>query len=292
MSLSGSIRSSLIAAAAFIIIIIGNIVIIAQSAEGVWKGRVKPDSSGEINLSFSRSSEKGGKNWFGTDFKFDEIDGLSAAEVNANRSVNFSIKREAGTIDCTGSFNENRGSGTFKFAANSNFVSSLESLGYRPDLEDLFASVSLDITESFARGVASMGFGSNDFEDVIKAKIFKITPEFAAEIRAAGFEDLSMEDLVKARIFKIDAAFVNGVRQAGLMDRSMESMVKLSIFKVTPEFIDEVRNEGLTGLTIEELVKLRIFKIDGAYIKKARAENVPMNVETLVNRKIGVWGKN
>jgi hypothetical protein len=62
----------------------------------------------------------------------------------------------------------------------------------------------------------------------------------------------------------------------------------MSIFKVTPEFVAEVRNEGLTDLSMEEVVKLRIFKIDGEFIRKAKAEGVDLNVQSLVQRKLGV----
>jgi len=39
------------------------------------------------------------------------------------------------------------------------------------------------------------------------------------------------------------------------------------------------------------LVKMRIFKIDAAFIRQSRAEGVPLNVEKLVEKRIGVWGK-
>ena len=65
----------------------------------------------------------------------------------------------------------------------------------------------------------------------------------------------------------------------------------MQIFKVTPEFVTEVRNEGLTNLSVEDIVKLRIFKIDAEYIRSAKADGVPMEVERLVQRKIGV-GRN
>jgi hypothetical protein len=65
----------------------------------------------------------------------------------------------------------------------------------------------------------------------------------------------------------------------------------MRIFKITPAFVTEVRNEGLSDLSIEEIVKLRIFKIDGEFIRKARAEGVPLEVERLVQRRIGVSHK-
>jgi hypothetical protein len=63
----------------------------------------------------------------------------------------------------------------------------------------------------------------------------------------------------------------------------------MRIFKVTPEFINEARNEGLTNLSIEDLVKMRVFKIDGAFIRQAKADGVPLDVEKLVQKRIGVW---
>jgi hypothetical protein len=77
----------------------------------------------------------------------------------------------------------------------------------------------------------------------------------------------------------------------GFDKEPFESLVKMQIFKVTPEFVTEVRNEGLTNLSVEDIVKLRIFKIDAEYIRRAKAEGVPMEVERLVQRKIGV-GRN
>jgi hypothetical protein len=44
-------------------------------------------------------------------------------------------------------------------------------------------------------------------------------------------------------------------------------------------------------VTVEDIVKLRIFKIDAAYIRQAKADGVPLEVERLVQRKIGV-GRN
>jgi hypothetical protein len=44
----------------------------------------------------------------------------------------------------------------------------------------------------------------------------------------------------------------------------------------------------LNNLQVEDLVKLRIFKIDTEFIRAAKADGVPMEVEQLVQRKIGV----
>ena len=76
--------------------------------------------------------------------------------------------------------------------------------------------------------------------------------------------------------------------EMGFEKHQFEDLVKMSIFKITPAFVAEVRNEGLTNLTMEEVVKLKIFKIDAEFIRQAKAEGVPLNVERLVQRRIGV----
>jgi len=82
------------------------------------------------------------------------------------------------------------------------------------------------------------------------------------------------------------------VSQMGFDKEPFESLVKMQIFKVTPEFVTVMRNEGLTDLQIEDLVKLRIFKIDTDFIRAAKADGVPLEVERLVQRKIGVARRN
>jgi hypothetical protein len=74
----------------------------------------------------------------------------------------------------------------------------------------------------------------------------------------------------------------------GFDKEPFETLVKMQIFKVTPEFVTEMRNEGLNNLQIEDLVKLRIFKIDTEFIRAAKADGIPLEVERLVRRKIGV----
>jgi hypothetical protein len=82
------------------------------------------------------------------------------------------------------------------------------------------------------------------------------------------------------------------MQSAGFSDISSEEAVKLRIFKVTPEFVREMQTEGLSNLSVEQATKLKIFNIDVNFIRQARTENVPINVEALVEKRIGVWKRN
>ena len=235
----------------------------------------------------------------GQTFDFADLQGLSREQALSGGAVKFSLVREAGRIDCEGSFQNGKGSGTFRFTGNSSFVSAMKSRGF--DFEEtsisneehhsenrLFAATTLNVTTALADDLSSAGFGKLQVEDLFKAAIFKIDSRFMREMKASGFPNLGMEELVKARIFKIDANFVSQVSQMGFDKEPFESLVKMQIFKVTPEFITEVRNEGLTNISVEDTVKLRIFKIDSEFIRQAKADGVPLEVERLVQRRIGV----
>src|SRR5215208_4180088 len=265
---------------------------------GDWTASVSKDEAKiQLNLE-ERRNKNGSKHQHGSCFDFSELQGLTREQALSGGPVSFSLVREAGRIDCEGTFQDGKGSGTFRFTGNAAFVSAMKSRGFdfeensedndRHPEDRLFAATTLNVTTALADDLNSAGFGKLQVGDLFKAAIFKINSAFMREMKASGFENLGMEELVKARIFKIDANFVRQVAQMGFEKEPFESLVKMQIFKVTPEFITEVRNEGLTNLHVEDVVKLRIFKIDAEFIRKAKADGANITVESLVERKIGV----
>jgi hypothetical protein len=272
------------------------------SLTGTWTASVSKDAkdTSKINLNFERSSKNGRSN-MGQNYDFSDLQGLTREQALNGGPVNFSLVREAGRIDCEGSFQNGKGSGTFRFTGNAAFVSAMKSRGFdfaedlnandddRHGENRLFAATTLNVTTALADDLVAAGFTKLRTDDLFKAAIFKVDSKFAREMKASGFENLGMEELVKARIFKIDADFVRQVSQMGYAKEPFESLVKMQIFKVTPEFLTEMRAEGLTNLQLEDAVKLRIFKIDTEFIRQAKSEGVPMEVEKLVQRKIGVY---
>lgn len=281
-----------------IVIVIGSYVIVAQTVvTGDWKAETKNDEPDKIYLSFERRTDRGGHNQNGSTFEYSDLQGLTREQAQ-NGSVTFRLAREAGTIECQGTFTNGKGSGTFQFTPNRAFLDSMKSRGF--DFEKssskhqslpedrLFTAATINLTTAFVDDLLSANFGPLDIDDLFKARIFNITPQFMAEMKATGFPNLTMEDLVKARIFKIDANYVREVRNMGFDKEDFEGLVKFRIFKVTPEFLNEIKSEGFANLTSEEIVKFRIFKIDGDFIRQARAEEPNITVEGLVRRRIGV----
>lgn len=264
-----------------------------QPITGTWTASVN-DNSNKIHLSLAIKSDQRGNHQSGQTYEYSELQGLSNEQARAGGSVRFSLIREAGRIDCEGSFQNGQGSGTFLFTGNPTFVANMKSRGFdfeklagiNHDLEErLFVATTVNVTTTLADDLLASGFTNLGVEDLFKAAIFKIDSQFMRDMKATGF-NLGMEDLVKARIFKIDPSFVAKATEMGFANESFESLVKMQIFKVTPEFVAEMRNEGLNNLSVEDVVKLRIFKIDGAFIRQSKADGVPLEVERLVRRRI------
>lgn len=253
-----------------------------------------------IYLNFERGTARNHRNQIGQSYLFSELQGLTREQVESGGAVKFSLVREAGTIACEGTFQDRKGIGTFHFTANQSFISGMKSRGFDFEKNDktwgderdsenkLFSAAALNVTTALADDLLAVGLGKLNVDDLFKAAIFKIDSKFAREMKASGFPNLGMEELVKARIFKIDAQFVTQVMQLGFANQSFEELVKMRIFKVTPEFIASVRSEGIANPSVEELVKMKIFKIDSDFIRKAKADGVPLEVERLVERRIGV----
>jgi len=288
---------ALVTSVALLLWIAGAKVTAQSSLSGDWTASVNKDNS-KLQLNLERRTDKGHRNQMGQSFEFSDFQGLTREQALNGGPVSFSLVREAGRIDLEGSFQNGKGSGTFRFTGNAAFVSAMKSRGFDfeqssdnddRDREDrLFAATALNVTTALADDLSSAGFGKLQVEDLFKAAIFKIDSKFMREMKDSGFPNLGMEELVKARIFKIDAEFVKQVAQMGFDKEPFESLVKMQIFKVTPEFVTEMRSEGLTNVDVEDLVKLKIFKIDTEFIRAAKAEGVPLEVERLVQRKIGV----
>ncbi len=272
------------------------------SAQGVVTGTWTAAVSGEkakLHLNLEQGGKK--KHQIGQSYDLSELQGITLDQAKSGGPVRFSLVREAGTIECEGTFENGKGTGTFRFTPSQSYISAMKSRGFDFEKdpptksheegrfeERLLTAAALNVTTALADDLLSAGFGKLGVSDLFKATIFKVDSKFMREMKASGFPNMGMEELVKARIFKIDAKFVTEATQMGFDKEPFESLVKMRIFKVTPEFIAEVRNTGLQNLKIEEIVKLRIFNIDAEFIRQAVADGVQLEVEKLVQRKLGV----
>lgn len=283
---------------AFIVIVFGSYVISAQGEiSGTWTSKISEKDPDRIQINFKRTSDADRNYSNGSSFDINDLQGISRNGLE-NGGGSFRIVRDAGSIELNGSFEDGKGSGTYRFVPDHGYAQQMKARGFdfaKPAkdgtskyAERMFTAAMLDVSVALADDLRSSNFPDLDVNDLFKAKIFKIDGKFIAEMAATGFPNLDMEDMVKARIFKIDADYIRGIKDAGFGADKFEHLVKYSIFKVTPEYLSELRNEGLTELSPEEIVKLRIFRVNADFVRTAKAEDPNISVEKIVQKKIGV----
>src|SRR5919199_5429882 len=119
---------------AFLVLAAAPVAVAQNVLTGDWKASTdnNPD---KISLSFERRTERGGHNQMGMTYDFADLQGLSREQAVGGGAVRFSLVREAGRIDCEGSFQQGKGSGTFRFTGSQSFVSAMKSRGF--DFEKL-----------------------------------------------------------------------------------------------------------------------------------------------------------
>lgn len=262
-----------------------------ETFSGTWTAELKRDKpTDRIQFSFHRRSDRGNGDFSGSDYALSDFQGLTREQVFSSLStrVSFRLVREAGSIECEGTFRDGKGAGDWRLVQNQSFRSAMRSRGY-DNLTDqqMFTSVMINLTARFVDDLKTIGFGELSFQDVIKAQIFKVTPQFVAEMKSLGFDNLGLEELVKARIFDINAEFIRQVQGMGFEKQSLEGLVKFRIFKITPEFISAMKSADFENLSAEELVKLRIFEITPEFIRSMKAEGLSqISVEDAVKLKI------
>ncbi|NNE66575.1 MAG: hypothetical protein HKN33_08405 [Pyrinomonadaceae bacterium] len=258
-----------------------------KQVTGSWKAKYKEKQGDKIHISFY-ADDSDDDHRMGSSVKFERLQGLTKDQALAGGPVAFTLSAEAGNIDMNGTFENQRGKGTFVFTPDPSFASAVEGMGFeRISSRKLFSSAVLDVKLSLVSELRNSGLRVSDYDDVFKATIFKVDAEYINEMSRAGFENLDMEGLIQGRIFKIDADYASKVIAMGFGSQSLDELVKFRIFKVTPEFLSEMKSEGYTNLTVEQVVQLRIFKITPEFIQEMRTKgHSNPTVEELVQLRI------
>src|ERR1044071_9785668 len=193
------IGMALITSFALLIWITGRSVTAQNTTSGEWTASLSSKDN-KLQLNLERRN-KGHRNQMGQTYEFSELQGLTREQVQNGGPVSFSLVREAGRIDMEGSFQNGKGSGTFRFTGNLSFVSAMKSRGFdfeqssksddddRDSEDRLFAATALNVTTALADDLNSAGFMGLRTEDLFKAAIFKINSQFMREMKASGFQN-------------------------------------------------------------------------------------------------------
>jgi hypothetical protein len=223
--------------------------------------------------------------------------------------VSFTIVREPGTFNCTGSAGEGSGAGQFTYAENARFDDALASRGLgrstphqslelaisgttltfvdqiramaqRPTTGDIVRVVQHGITPKYIADLASLGYRVTSLDQLVRLRDHGVTTEFIRAVQAAGYRNLSPDDLVRLADHGVREKYIADMRAAGYTQVTADQLVTLRDHGVTPRYIGDLAGAGYKNLSAEDLIALRDHGVTVSFVERLKAHgytNVPVH---------------
>jgi len=243
---------------------------------GQWTADVRKASGDDIQFNLKRTSDDGRSDYSsGRTMKISDFQGLNIAEITsaAKANVSFSLVREAGTINCEGTFSQGLGAGFWKFTPNAGFVSMMQSRGYNNLTdEDLIRATFNNLTSKYIDELKTAGFDKLTFDDLARAAGHKISVGYINELRSAGYNLVSMDEVVRASNHDINREFIAEMRSAGFGQLSMDDLIRLKNHDISSSYIGELKAEGISNITADDAIRAKNHDITGDLIRRAKAQ--------------------
>lgn len=237
---------------------------------GRWSiASTRSDDPAHVQLRLEYSSSSAGTSW---NSSWSNSVALADAGIPADRlrgpigPVSFTIQREPGSFNCTGSAGEGSGAGQFTYTSNARFDDALASRGmgrptFHESLELAIAGATLAFVDRL-RGAAQHATTA----DVVRVVDHGVTPKYIDDLASAGYHPASLDEFVRLRDHGVNVEFIRAVQQAGYKNLSSDDLVRLADHGVRERFIADMRAAGFTRVSADELVMMRDHGVSPRYL--------------------------
>jgi hypothetical protein len=261
---------------------------------GEWiRFRLEPQRGNPAKIQASFRQERNGDehdNW-STGFMPSDLIGLEVSSFHGSgsRPLHFSVIREAGRLDCSGSGGNDYASGYCSFADNPAFTQLLVSRGIgrptreqwfglmavntrralidavgearypTPTINDLMALSALGVDGPYITEMARAGYRPDSIRKVIEFKALGITPQWIAGFVRIGYANVPGDGLVQMRALGITPEYIEGYQRIGYRDLPVSTLVQLKALDITPEFVRTTVGSRQAMPSIGELVQMKMY---------------------------------
>ena len=201
------------------------------------------------------------------------LNGLSPDQLRGRRGpVHFTIKEDAGTLDCSGTAGSGEGDGSCSFAGNQGFVAELERQGFgRADEQQLFSLTMMDIGLPMFAEVARQGYRGASVADVIRLREHGVGLDMLREVGALGYKLPTLGALADLRDHGVTTDYIRAVMANGLGKLSPEELIDLRDHGVMPDYVAQVRRNGLPNADVRALIDMRDHGVSAAFVRALAA---------------------
>lgn len=243
------------------------------------------DQPGSVQFSLQSSQ---GDNHLSTSsgWKLADLRGLDWA-APAKHDVSFAVARDAGTIDCKGFVQDQRGAGLFTFEPSPQYRPEMAKLGFDFEDRELLSATIFDVSLDFARAMKTLSVRGLDAGKLLAFRIHGVTPQFVRDLRATGLEAADAGKLIAFRIHGVTPEFVNDLHGAGIKVNDEDKLIAFRIHGVSAEFAGEISHLGFPHAPADQLIALRIHGVTPEYIEGLRSKGMQnLTLEQLISLRI------
>lgn len=243
-----------------------------MKTDGNWFAVIKGDS---IEISFKSDEHSNSSHTF----QLRELSGIPR-----DKQGDFTLTREAGTMNFNGKFEGDKGMGTYKFTANKDYSTAMnkEGLDIKKD-NDLMVFFLINIKVSYVQMLKKNGFNNLDKDQVIPLAALDVNEAYITSIKKA-IPDIDLENLVPFKSLGIDKAFIEEIRSSGYKNVSPSNIIALKSQGIDGKYINDFRSSGKKSDNAEnnnrnnndnndddDIIAFKALNVDKAFIDSFKA---------------------
>jgi beta-lactamase regulating signal transducer with metallopeptidase domain len=224
-----------------------------DNVPGTWE--IRPtDTTGTVHLRIVELNSS-----TGTDVRVAQLEGLTGVQLSgAGGSVQFKVRRDAGTFTFEGVIRNGVGAGTFTFAADPSFPDQLAKRGFaRPTAGEQYQMARHDIGFAFVDELTKQGYGKPQTSELVRAGQHGIQTDYLRDMAALGYRVGTLDVLITLRDHGVTPAYVRGLADSGYKNLPADDLREARDHGVTPEYVRAMRDSGYGSLQMGELIKVR-----------------------------------
>ena len=248
-------------------------------------------TGGKIHANFRQDRDGRDHDSWSTGFLPSELLGLEVSSFRGtgSRPLHFTLVREAGRLDCSGTGGSGHAYGGCRFTSDPNFTRLLASRGIgtpterqafglmavnarrdlidavadarypTPSIDNLTALAALGVDGRYISEMSHAGYRPNTIQRLIEFKALGVTPQWIAGFVRVGYANVPGDGLVQMRALGITPEFISGYQRIGYRDLPVETLVQLKALDITPEFVRRAVPAGQSLPSVSHLAELKIF---------------------------------
>jgi hypothetical protein len=213
---------------------------------------------------------------------------LAGLDLNRDGDQHFTLRREAGSLDCTGVVRSHHGVGECQFTPDRAFAAALVRYGMaEPNEHDAFTLAMVDAHLATAQALSHFGTHPS-LGDYVALSIHGANPQWIEELSRAGQRNIKPRDLIAYRIHGVTGAWLHGLVAAdpALAGADSGNIIGMRIQGVQPDWVQGLADAGYRNLAPNELIAMRIHGVTPEFARAAMAMGGRPSAQELISQRI------